>query len=367
MTELLTSFTALPNLHPALVHFPVALAFTALLLEVVSLALPRRTWLERSAATVYALAAAGAVVAYLAGRQAANGLGSISARAEIVLADHADLALWTTIVLVVAAALRVGASVKGSNAPVARLGVLRSVALFALLGALVLVSRTADLGGALVFRHGVAVASSQMQTPLPTPAPAPTAVAEPPETRLSHGEDGSLDWRPAAGDGAALGSILTQLPGGRPGAVGVAAAAGEGLGLEVHGESLLVLPGTFDDLAAEARLDLTGFEGTAGLAHHVGSADTAVLFAVSKGGEARLIRESRGKKKTFDSALMPVPTGVVELRTTAAGNHLKGFVDGKMAVHGHGASGASGRVGLYLNGRGTVRVFSMTVKPARGH
>lgn len=366
MTGILGSLTALPNLHPALVHFPVALAFTGLALDLLSLFLPRRTWLERAAAALYALAAAGAVAAYLAGRQAADGLGPISAQAEAVLSRHADLALWTMIVLLVAAVLRVVASVRGAASPVARFGLLRAVALVVMLGAAALVGLTAELGGALVFQHGVAVARSGGEAAEATPTPAAPAVVASPEVRLSRGDDGSLEWRPGPGDGAALGSILTPLAGGAPVSVASSGSVGDGLALEVNGEAFLLLPGTFDNLAVETRLDLSDFRGVAGLAHHVTSAQSAVLFTVSTRGRARLVRRSGGREKVFDSVDMTVGRRVVDLRTTVAGRHLKSFVDGKMIAHGHGSSGEAGPVGLYLNGHGTVRVLSMSIKPARG-
>jgi len=233
MSGLLASLTALPNLHPALFHFPVALAFTALALDLFSLLVPRRIWPERAAAALYALAAAGAVAAYLAGRQAADGLGQIPVQAEAVLSRHADLGLWTMAVLLAAAVLRVTASVRTANLPVARFGVLRAAALLAMLGASALVGVTADLGGALVFRHGVAVAASAGSPARTTPVAPPTPVVEPPEVRLTRGGDGSLDWRPAPTDGAALGTILTPLPGSARVTVASAPDAGDGLALEV--------------------------------------------------------------------------------------------------------------------------------------
>lgn len=369
MTGFLNSFTSLPNLHPALVHFPVALAVTALFLELVSLVLPRRTWWEHAAALLYALAAVGAVVTYLSGRQAADGVGAISARAEAVLATHADLALWTMLALAAAAVFRVTASLKDSSRPVARLGALRALALGTLLVALALVARTADLGGALVFRHGVAVKSAGVQTPRTAPSPTAPPVPEDPEVRLLRGEDGSLDWRPSARDSSALGKILTPLPGVDPTAVTSSATegAGEGLELHVNGESFLMLPGKFGALAATAELDLTGFEGAVGLVHHAVSPDEAVLFIVATDGRARLVRRHGGKEKVFDTATIRIPGALVKLRTTAAGHHLKGFISGKLAVHGHGSSGSPGGVGLYLDGRGSIRVISIAVTPAAGH
>ncbi len=367
MTSSLGSFTALPNLHPALVHFPIALAFAGLALDLFSLFLPRWKWLERAAAMLYTLAAAGAVAAYLAGRQAAGGLGPISVEAEAVLSRHADMALWAMIVLLVAAFLRLAASMRVTAHPSVRFGMLRLTALAVMLGAAALVGLTADLGGALVFQHGVAVAFPRGETVPALSTPAPAVNVESPEVRLSRGDDGSLNWRPVPGDVAALGSILKLLPGSARVSVVPDGHGGEGLGLQVKGEALLVLPGTYDGLAAVARLDLSGFEGTAGVAYHVADRDTAVFFTVSTGGEARLFRRSQGAEKVFDTESLEPVGETVELRATVAGHHLKGFINGKMAVHGHGSSGQAGRVGLYLDGQGTVRVLRLGVRPAGTH
>ena len=63
MLEQLLSMTALPNLHPALVHFPIALLPMALLFEILGLTFRRQDWLERAAVSLYAAAALGALVA----------------------------------------------------------------------------------------------------------------------------------------------------------------------------------------------------------------------------------------------------------------------------------------------------------------
>jgi len=366
MFELFASMTALPNIHPVVVHFPIALAFAALAVEVASLIARRQAWLERSAALLSALAAAGAGAAYLAGRQAADTIGVIPAAAEAVLADHADLGLWTLVGLAIAAVIRVVSSVRDRQLAVSRLGALRAAGLVALLIAVGLITRTADLGGALVYRYAVAAQTAPSET-ITTPAvvedePAVVDVG----SRLVRGANGALEWRPLPIDLAALGEVIAPAKGSDPAAVSAVERPGEGggLALEANGVSLLVLPGVFGDLVIEAEVDLSAFDGTFGLAHHVGSADEAVLFTVSTSGETSLSRHGGGEVKVFDSEIATVPSGVVALQSSVAGHHFKGFLDGRMVVHGHGDSGDPGSVGLVIDGEGVIRVLRVTVTPA---
>ena len=342
MTSLVQSMTSLPNLHPALVHFPVALVFTALALEFVSLVRSGRIWLERSVAVLYALAAAGSVAAFFAGRAAADSVGAIPADAEKILTDHADSALWTMVVLISAALFRVAASVKRARLAEARWAPLRAVGMFTLTAGALLVAYTADLGGALVFNYGVAVTCPPQQA-VPSSAPAPVGIVESSERRRSRKENDHRDRESASGGSVTRSIDLVPFWGtGSKGSIR-STAKGDGLELEVNGEGLLVLKGVYDDVAAEVHLDLGGFHGTAGLAHHVLSTDSGVLFTVSTEGTSQLYRKSKGKTTQFDSASIPVPSGVVKLRVTAVGRHLKGFLDGKTVVHGHGTSGSPGR------------------------
>jgi len=159
------AWTSLPNLHPAVVHFPIALLPAALLFDLVCLIRPTWTWLDRGAAALYALAAAGAGAAFLAGREAAESLGPLTPSAAAVLERHEDLARWSLIALSVLALLRLALAWREHDRPRISSGPLRWILLLGGIGALGLLATTADHGGSLVYRHGVAVRTAAPDAP----------------------------------------------------------------------------------------------------------------------------------------------------------------------------------------------------------
>ena len=135
-------------LHPAVVHFPIALAFVALLFEALSRV---RRWrnLEPAAALLVVLAALAAVATVLTGSLAAD--SAVVPRAAASLLDHheelGESAMW---VLLVLAAVRI---------LMARMrwfgGWAAWLFLLAFAVAVGMVGWNGHLGGELVFDHGV--------------------------------------------------------------------------------------------------------------------------------------------------------------------------------------------------------------------
>ncbi|HOC42119.1 MAG TPA: hypothetical protein PKJ99_03790 [Thermoanaerobaculales bacterium] len=178
--EVALSLTALPNLHPALVHFPVALLLTALGFDVACLAFRRHRWFDWAALSLYLLGTVSAGATYLSGRQAANSIRGLSGPVETAVWDHGDSALLMLAAFIVVGGIRLTASWRERTAPRVRLTPLRVFGLAAALVAQGLLFWTADQGGALVYRHGVAVARPVPDAPLTT-ATTMSQAAVPPE------------------------------------------------------------------------------------------------------------------------------------------------------------------------------------------
>ncbi len=148
---------SLPDLHPVLVHFPIALLPTAFLFDLACFALHRWVWLDRAAVSLYGLGVLGAGAAIWAGQHAAARVGPVSSAIERLIADHSDWAFFTVIVFVGITLLRFEVAWRDRQQPSLRRGRLRLMALVLAIGGQWVLLQTADRGAGLVYRHGVAV------------------------------------------------------------------------------------------------------------------------------------------------------------------------------------------------------------------
>ena len=143
-----------PNWHALVVHLPIGLLVSALVVDLVALLRPTPGAPAVVGAGLQTAGAVMLVVAFFTGRAAAPDVYA-PGLAQAVVARHWDWGLWTLMVvsLVTTARLALGW----------RLGAPNRLTLGALvLGGLVgvaLLAITADLGGRLVYEHGVGVAA----------------------------------------------------------------------------------------------------------------------------------------------------------------------------------------------------------------
>ncbi len=148
------------HLHPAVVHFPIALFVTALGFDTACLVFRRQTWLDRATVALYLLGALGAGGAALTGKLAASGLSSLPdlpAEASLLIGDHGDWAFFTVVAFFVVSALRFDTFWRDRQRSTMGLHRQRLLSFAAGLVALGILFMTTDRGSALVYQHGLGV------------------------------------------------------------------------------------------------------------------------------------------------------------------------------------------------------------------
>ncbi len=389
MSVTLIAWSALPNLHPAVVHFPLALLAVAFGFDTACVLLRRQRWLDSATAALYLLGALGAGAAFLTGRQAEDSLSGVSPAVQPLIAAHADMARLALITFSVVAGARAAIAWKERHRSEIFPRVIRLSLVLASAAALGILAVTADRGGALVYRHGLAVAAASPATPrragpadalqdglsgsaeLSGQAGSPDARTGTPEGRLTRGEHGALVWTPLPGDFGALGTVLKPAPGAAEGEVVAEVPQPtdrEGLALKVSGRTVLLLPGAFEDVQVDAQIDLTRFRGRAGVVHHASEPGKAGAFVIdAAAGEGALLILSEGEPPVIDRGRTIPPRAPVTLSVSAVGSHIKGMVGGTVVAHAHHRSEGPGGAGLFLDGTGVVRVLQVRVTPLSGH
>ena len=331
-----------PNIHPMIVHSPIAFIVGAIGADLLSLVLRRWGWLRPATVALYAVGGASAVFTYFTGTWAANAV-SVPVAAEAVLSEHANLAWWTMWFFGVYALVRLGTHLwSKTRGQVAVQGLLFVLAL----GGSYLLYETGDHGAKMVYKYGVG--AGQVDTT--------RSVAEP---GLTVGASG-WQWQPQSarawtrrmrwleGSADTLRARLDTLDSG-----------GVALAVTPQAPATFVVPDTLGAVWVTAEVNLDQFEGGVALLHHVQGPRSYDYLTV----EGSTLRQGR----RTDGSRSPFATGTAEtggwrtIRVVGDGTHVRGYVDGEMVVHGHGDAAAPGPVGLRLEGTGTVALRRLSV------
>ena len=152
------------ELHPAVVHFPIALGVVGALFALLYLFI-RKEWLRWFAPILLTIALLGAVAAYFSGQSGADRAEALKVP-EAAIQEHEEGSLYAMGALALAALLSWATHSK-------RRGEWLAAILAVIAAAAVL--RTAHLGGVLVFVHGAGRVSAAAAGKVPGAGEAPAA------------------------------------------------------------------------------------------------------------------------------------------------------------------------------------------------
>ncbi len=354
MLDSIVAQTNLPNLHPALVHFPIVILLLASLVDIASLIFPKRAWLRKSSLLLWVLGAMAVGVTFWSGRQAAETV-QIVAQAEVPLTHHENSALKTLWFFGIYSGIRILFQFLAYRRWIHLL-----IILLALPGQ-ALLFQTADLGGGLVYKYGVGVHKAEEKLAKPAPE---TAEGGKPVI-----EGNRISWVFTPGSEKHLSSFL-KLQSGNISGVQASTEQRDSktflvLTTSVSKPFVFVFEPVLHDTQIEAEVDLSGFAGKFGLIHHF-KQQGYDSFLIDK-QTAVLGRKTTEGEKKFSQKKMPSISSPLVLKAVGAGTHFRGYVNGKLLVHGHGEAAAPGKTGIILEGTGKVAIASLTVTPISEH
>ncbi|WP_339869734.1 DUF2231 domain-containing protein [uncultured Algoriphagus sp.] len=140
-----------PNIHPLIIHFPIALWLAAVFFDLISL-IRKDAWIRNTAMALYGLGAVSAYAAFLSGDQAID-MVTIPFQGEMTASNHSDWGSYTLYFFIAYTILRGVIFWKQWDKKK-----IVGIALFILgIIGVGMVAKTADLGGKLVYKYGVGI------------------------------------------------------------------------------------------------------------------------------------------------------------------------------------------------------------------
>lgn len=141
------------------------------------------------------------------------------------------------------------------------------------------------------------------------------------------------------------------------------AERGEILALHPKASSLGVAGKALVSVQGDLELNASDFSGKVMIVHHVQDSRNFNFLAL-EGGEVSLGEVRDGETQIHDKDNISTE-GWIAVRVVSDKTHFRGYVDGKMKVHGHGKEPSPGRVGIFVEGAGTLLLDYLSVTSLR--
>lgn len=334
-----------PNIHPLIIHFPIVLIPLAFAVHLISILLKQLDRWAIPVGVIYLCSFISVLAAFLSGRQAVDSV-SVIPQANLVLSEHADLALWTLSISVVATIMYwLWFRIRNRTE-------LHWSALVIILISSGLMVVTADHGGQLVYRFGTGVSINQSVID--------NKYTEKQPAGLIKNEDGSWMWIPGS-HGPKYDFPELQFHAGNAELFNL--EAGEIGHYSVKDFILFTLGDRVGDVQVEVNLDLTHFKGSATIVHHYTNMDQFDFLEIEN-DRMILGRISEGGKVVADENEVKTD-GWFTMRVVGSGGHFRGYIDEKLITHGHSPVLEPGYVGLRIHGEGIIGIKSIKVIPLK--
>jgi uncharacterized membrane protein len=345
------------NIHPLVVHFPVALLVVAAGLNLLTFFIPEKWWDEWKNTILYGLGAVAAIAAYYTGQSAADTV-FLPSQAQSVLNNHADCAFWTVWYFGLYAAARIALHWYKMMDKFS----LRILAFVIALPGVFLLFQTGDHGAKLVFGYGAGT-GQLLEQQSSANASARTDSLLQSNSTFKVNDNGDWSWEIGPNGVSTLLSNFQWLEGSPQNIQPLVVNNGDNYLLQLTSGSspnFFTTREAFLNVQVDYYLDLSDFDGEVELVNHALDAQNYDFVTLNSNGTAVQGRITEGESTTFGEESYSA-SGMLFVRTVVNGTHFRAYINKEMAVHGHGDAPETGKVGLRLNGSGTVIIDSISL------
>jgi len=344
-------FDYAPNIHPMIVHFPIAILILAMGLNFISFFLPEKWWDEKKTTFMYVLGSIAAIITYFTGRSAADSV-FLPTEAQSILTDHADWALWTVLFFSVYTIIRIALhwyKLMDKKA-------IQITAFIIGLSGILFLFQTGEYGATMVYGYGVG--TGQLLEEVEVPSITETENSDIQSTFKAK-ENGDWDWLMSFSSLNDLNEQFHWVEGAvktlNPSIIKTDNETYLGFNPIDQTENLFVTHSTYKNVQVDLYLDLSAFEGNIQIIHHLQDSQNYDFVSLTSNGEMSQGRLENGAENVFDKNPYQ-NTGLKFVRIVSDGTHFRGYVNKEMIVHGHGDAPGSGAVGLRIEGKGNILI-----------
>lgn len=338
-----------PNIHPLLVHFPIAILVVAALANLATLFIPSAWWDETKNTILYVAGAIFAGITYYSGTIAADTV-FLPTEAQSVLSEHAEWARYLLWFFVLYALLRMAFH----WFDLFERKSFKIIAFITVLPGLFMIFETAEYGGKMVYGYGAGTGQLLQQEEPETFASPDSLNAV---SSFHKKENGDWNWSVSSN---AVSDLITNFK-WEEGTVQdlkpvVVSAESPKLKIELSDQTnMFVTREEYRDVQIDYYLNLDNLDGEVELIHHVQDTENYDFVSLNDEGIIRQGRVDNGETAIFEEGTFE-PNGEIFVRVVGDGSHFRGYVNKAMKVHGHGDAPKAGSVGIKLSGEGSVLI-----------
>ncbi|MEL7835022.1 DUF2231 domain-containing protein [Fodinibius sp. Rm-B-1B1-1] len=344
-----------PNLHPIIVHFPIAIILLAVLMDFLNFFLPDNWWDDIKSTILYSIGALSGIAAYYTGTWAADSI-FVPTGAQSVLNEHSDWAVWTVWFFGIYVMLRIALHwyQKMDPRPI-------RIALFVLaLPGVFLLYETGDHGAEMVFGYGAGTGQLLQQQNIDSMT---TDSLQENESTFTVHDNGDWTWEIGPNGVSTLLTEFEWLEGGIQALRPTIRSNNKNHVLQLNPNSspnFYISKETYQNVQVDYYVDMSNFEGDISLVNHVQDAKNYDFVMLSSDGMISQGRVRNGEREIFEESKYSA-SGIMFIRTVANGTHFRGYINKEMVVHGHGDAPQAGKIGVRLNGSGSIIIDKISL------